>query len=101
MKRELIENKYLRWLYHFLGFFFLGLGILGIMLPVMPGIVFIVISTYFFSRSSHKFHDLLINNKYVGKYIQDYYAGVPIPLRTKILAVLFMLISLVVGICFL
>ncbi|MFA6596524.1 MAG: YbaN family protein [Ignavibacteriaceae bacterium] len=101
MNRELIENKYLRWLYHFLGFFFLGLGILGIMLPVMPGIVFIVISTYFFSRSSHKFHDLLINNKYVGKYIRDYYSGVPIPLRTKILAVLFMLISLVVGIYFL
>ncbi|MCK9211902.1 MAG: YbaN family protein [Ignavibacteriaceae bacterium] len=101
MKRELIENKYLRWLYLALGFFFLTLGIIGIILPVMPGIVFVVISGYFFSRSSHKFHDLLINNKYVGKYVRDYYSGVPIPLITKILAVLFMLISLVVGIYFL
>lgn len=101
MKRELIENKYLRWLFHSLGFFFLGLGIIGIILPVIPGLVFVVVSAYFFSRSSHKFHDILINNKYFGKYIREYYAGVPIPLRTKILAVLFMLISLVVGIYFL
>ncbi|MDP3147843.1 MAG: YbaN family protein [Ignavibacteria bacterium] len=101
MKRELIENKYLRWLYLFLGFIFLGFGVLGILLPVIPGLVFVVVSTYFFSRSSHKFHDLLINNKYVGKYVRDYYSGVPIPLRTKILAVLFMVISLVVGICLL
>ena len=101
MKRELIENKYLRWLYLALGFFFVGVGILGIILPVMPGVVFIIISGYFFSRSSHKFHDILINNRYVGKYIRDYYAGVPMPLRAKILAILFMLISVVVGICLL
>jgi len=101
MQRELIENKYLRWLYLFFGFFFLVLGALGVILPVMPGVVFVIISTYFFSRSSHRFHDLLINNKYVGKYIRDYYSGVPIPLMTKMLAALFMLISLVVGICFL
>ncbi|MFA4922826.1 MAG: YbaN family protein [Ignavibacteriaceae bacterium] len=101
MKRELIENKYVRGLFLFLGFFFLGVGIIGIILPVMPGVVFVIISTYFFSRSSHKFHDLLINNKYVGKYIREYYSGVPIPLRTKILATLFMLISLVIGIYFL
>lgn len=101
MQRELIENKYLRWLYLALGFFFVGLGILGIILPVMPGVVFIVISGYFFSRSSHKFHDILINNRYVGKYVSDYYAGVPMPLRAKILAVVFTLISVVVGICLL
>jgi len=101
MNRELIENKYLRLLFLLLGFFFLVVGIIGIILPVMPGLVFIIVSTYFFSRSSHKFHDMLINNRYVGKYIKEYYSGVPIPLSTKIFAVLFMLISLIIGIYFL
>lgn len=98
MKRELIENKYLRWLFLSLGFFFFGLGIIGIILPVIPGLVFIVVSAYFFSRSSHKFHDLLINNKYVGKYIREYYAGAKIPLKAKIISVALILLSIALGI---
>ncbi len=54
------------------GTFFLGIGILGIFLPILPTTVFLLLAAYCYSRSSDKFYNWLINNKWFGKYITNY-----------------------------
>ena len=72
------------------GFFFVGLGILGIFLPLLPTTPFLLLSAACFARSSKKFYELLISSPVLGKYIKNYNEGNGIPLRVKIF-VLFVL----------
>jgi len=55
-----------RYLYFFLGFTSLVLAVIGIILPGVPGIPFILMSGYFFSLSSEKWMRKLQENRYTG-----------------------------------
>jgi uncharacterized membrane protein YbaN (DUF454 family) len=66
-----------------LGFIFTGIGVVGIITPMMPGLVFFLIATFCFARGSRKFLRMLLNNKYVGPQISDYRKGRGMSMRTK------------------
>ncbi len=66
------------------------LGIIGAFLPVMPTIPFLLIALFCFERSSKKYHDMILNNKYFGKVLKDYYEGRGLTTSVKIKAVLFL-----------
>lgn len=68
----------------FLGTVCVGLGVLGIFLPLMPTTVFLLMAAYCYSKSSEKFHNWLMTNKLFGKYISDYKSGKGISFRQKI-----------------
>jgi uncharacterized protein len=68
----------------FLGTVCVGLGVLGIFLPLMPTTVFLLMAAYCYSRSSEKFHNWLLNNRYLGRYIKSYQAGTGISVRQKV-----------------
>ncbi|MGB7201194.1 MAG: YbaN family protein [Pyrinomonadaceae bacterium] len=68
----------------FLGTVCVGLGLLGIFLPLMPTTVFLLMAAYCYSHSSERFHKWLMTNKLFGKYISDYKSGKGISLRQKI-----------------
>jgi hypothetical protein len=70
------------------GFFFVFLGILGAVLPVLPSVPFFIIASVCFSKSSRKFHDMLMNNKLIGPHIKRYHENNGIELKTKILLIL-------------
>lgn len=74
--------------YLLLGFFFVFLGILGAILPVMPSTVFFIIASYFFARSSKRFHSLLLSIPYVGRQIEFWEKHKAVPRRIKNLAVI-------------
>jgi hypothetical protein len=78
----------------FLGSLFLGLGILGIFLPLLPATPFLLLATACFARSSKKLYEWLLNNRWFGSYIRNYREGKGIPLKVKIvsLALLWMAI---------
>jgi len=76
-----------KYIFLVLGFFFLGLGILGLFLPLLPTTVFLLIAAYFFAKSSEKYYNWLINNKYFGKFIRDYKEGKGVPLKTKTISI--------------
>ena len=46
------------------GFIFLGLGILGIYLPVMPAMLFFLLAAVCFSKGSRKFNDYFVSTKF-------------------------------------
>jgi hypothetical protein len=55
-----------------LGFTFLGLGVLGIFLPLLPTTPFLLLSVSCFYKSSQRFHSWLLNHKVFGKIIRNY-----------------------------
>ena len=60
------------------------LGTIGVFLPVLPTTPFLLLASYCFSRSSQKFNEKLLNNKFIGRYIRDYVENKTMRLRDKI-----------------
>ena len=72
----------------------LGLGIIGIFIPLLPTTPFLLITAYCYFRSSKKLYNWLISNKWFGSYIRNYYEGRGIPLNVKILSVSFLWLTI-------
>jgi uncharacterized membrane protein YbaN (DUF454 family) len=67
----------------FAGTVCVGLGVLGMFLPLMPTTVFLLLAAYCYSRSSERFHTWLLTNRLCGEYITNYKSGRGITLRQK------------------
>jgi uncharacterized protein len=63
-----------------------ALGVLGIFLPILPTTPFLLLGAACYAKSSDRFYNLLLNNKYLGKYIRNYRELGGITLRSKIIA---------------
>jgi uncharacterized membrane protein YbaN (DUF454 family) len=84
----------------FLGIISLGLGILGIFLPVLPTTPFLLLAAFLFSKGSKKLYDKLLNHKILGEYIRDFLKEKSIPLRIKIFSISVMWIAMLCTIFF-
>ncbi|PKQ21128.1 MAG: DUF454 domain-containing protein [Actinobacteria bacterium HGW-Actinobacteria-6] len=70
-----------------LGWIFLGIGVIGMVLPVLPTTPFVLLAAACFMRSSERIHSWLVTHPIFGKQIADYLAGKGLRLRTKIVAI--------------
>ncbi|MDR1331728.1 MAG: YbaN family protein [Tannerella sp.] len=70
-----------------LGMISLGLGILGIFLPLLPTTPFLLLSAALFARSSERLYGWLLSHRLFGEYIRDFLQEKAIPLRIKILSI--------------
>jgi len=84
---NLSKNPGLRLLWIILGWFFVSLGFIGAFLPVMPTTIFLILAAYFFARGSVRFYNWLLNNRFFGRLLHDWRAGLGIPLRAKVIAI--------------
>lgn len=91
-------RPWMRPVYFVLGLFFLALGLVGVVLPLIPTTGPLLLATYFFARSSRRFHDWLVNHPRFGPAIADFRAGKGIPLKTKVWALAAMFLAFGVGI---
>ena len=66
-----------------LGTCFVGLGILGIFLPLLPATPFFLLAVACYARSSRRFYDWMLNNRLFGSYIRNYREGRGISLKLK------------------
>lgn len=88
------QNKIVKWILIASGTILLGLGIIGIFLPILPTTPFLLLAAACYARSSEKFYNWLIKNKLFGSYIKNYREGKGIPLKVKILAITFLWITI-------
>lgn len=70
-----------------LGLLSLGLGILGIFLPVLPTTPLLLLAAALFFRSSPRLYDWLLEHPKLGPYIKNFREHKAIPLKIKILSV--------------
>jgi len=70
------------------------LGIIGMFLPVMPTTPFLLLASICYSRSSKRFYNWLITNRWCGKYIRNYREGRGIPLGQKIFTISLLWLSI-------
>jgi hypothetical protein len=75
-----------RWLWMSAGFVLVGLGGLGLVLPVMPTTVFFIGAAACFARSSPRFEQWVLNLPHIGPMVRDYRGGLGMPRRAKIIA---------------
>jgi len=88
-----MKNRSKKLLLLFVGWLFVGVAALGVVLPVLPTTPFLLISLWAFSQSSEKFHDWLYTHRLFGPPLQEWTDHGVIPLRAKIIALSTMLLS--------
>ena len=89
LARRFYENLKKK-IYICVGLLAVGLGIIGAFLPLMPTVPFLLVALFCFERSSKKYHEMILNNKYFGKVLRDYYEGKGLTTSVKIKAILFL-----------
>ncbi len=73
--------------YKMLGFFFVGLAILGLFLPLIPTTGPLLLAAACFARSSERWHRWLLSNRIFGPIIKDWNEKKCIAASAKIVAV--------------
>ena len=72
----------------------IALGVIGIFVPLLPTVPFLLLAAYCYAKGSEKFYRWFINNRWFGKMIQDYNEGKGVPLMAKVFSVGFLWIAM-------
>ncbi len=80
--------------YFSFGLICLVLGLIGVVLPLLPTTPFVILAAYCFSRSSAKFHRMLLDNRLFGPLICEWEKHGVIPLKVKWVSSTMMLIMI-------
>ncbi|MBL7125256.1 MAG: YbaN family protein [Dehalococcoidales bacterium] len=89
-----MKQKWVRILLIIAGTLSVGLGILGIFVPGLPTTPFLLLAAACYARSSQRFYDWLLNNKYFGNYIRNYQQRKAVPLKVKVLTLALLWITI-------
>lgn len=84
----------MKWILTISGLLALGLGILGIFLPVLPTTPLLLLAAALFLRSNRGLYDWLLNHPRLGPYIRNFMEYKAIPLKIKVLSVTLVWITL-------
>jgi uncharacterized membrane protein YbaN (DUF454 family) len=80
------RQKVVRAFFFVAGSVSLAVGAIGIVLPVLPTTPLLLLALACYCRSSERMTRWVLTNKYFGSYIRRYKEGKGIPLKTKIIA---------------
>lgn len=69
-----------------LGLLCICLGTVGILLPLLPTVPFVLLAAFCFARSSERLHDWLLSHPQFGPAIEDWRERGAVSLRAKKLA---------------
>ena len=79
----------------------LGIGAVGVVLPVLPTTPLVLASVFCFAKSSKRAEQLISNNRYFGSYIENYKNKQGVPLDVKIQSISFLWVVLIISMAFL
>jgi len=82
-----VKSDLLRWVLICCGWLSILAGVIGIFLPLLPTVPFLLLAAACFARSSERFHGWLVDHNHLGPLVRGYLDGRGIPLRVKIMAI--------------
>ena len=82
-------NKAKKYFYITLGFIALGLGLIGVILPVVPTTPFLLVTSYCFAKGSERFHNWFINTKLYKKHLESFVKERAMTLKQKVVLLSF------------
>ena len=97
---DLLSNRFFRYLLIVAGTIFLGFGIIGIFLPILPTTPFLLLAAACYARSSKRFYNWLMNNRWFGTYIKNYREGRGVPLKVKVFTISLLWITILASVFF-
>lgn len=68
----MVKSRVLRVILIIVGFLSLGLGCVGIVLPIIPTAPFLLLTSLCFVKSSEKFNNWFLNSKIYKKHIENF-----------------------------
>ncbi len=83
-----------------LGTFFLGVGVIGAFVPLLPTTPFLLLAAACYARSSKRLYDWLMSNRYFGRHLKDYVDGKGISLKLKIFTLSLLLMTIAYSVIF-
>ena len=72
----------------------LGLGIIGVFVPLLPTTCFLLIAAWCYARSSSRLYDRLMQAKWIGSYLRRYRDERAIPSHVKTASLVMMWITI-------
>jgi uncharacterized membrane protein YbaN (DUF454 family) len=84
-----------------LGWLFVVLGVIGVLLPIVPTTPFLIVALTLFSKSSPRFHQMLLTNKWFGSTLSQWEETKTLSRRTKYKASLTIVFSFGISIAML
>lgn len=84
----------MRYLWAFLGLICVGLALVGMVLPLLPTVPFLLLAAFFFARSSERLHYWLLSHSTFGPLIEDWQARGAIRPKAKRIATLSIILVL-------
>ena len=83
-----------------LGFICLGLGIIGIIMPILPTTPFFIVTVLCFAKGSERLERWFMSSSFHKKYIQSFYEKKGMTLKNKLIILSFASIMLAVAFYF-
>jgi len=99
-QRQITGSRPLRLALTAAGLLCTALAVLGIFLPLLPTVPFLLLAAACFARSSERFHGWLLGHPQFGPLIRDYLEGQGMPLRAKIVALTMIWVSIPASVLF-
>ena len=69
-----------------LGWLMMTLGVIGVFVPLMPTTIFIILASWFFTRSSPRLENWLLNHPRFGATLRSWHATGAVPRSAKLMA---------------
>lgn len=83
-----------------LGFISMGIGIIGIVVPILPTTPFLLLASFFFAKGSKRFHDWFISTKIYKKYLESFVKSKAMTLKNKFTILLLVSLMLIITFIF-
>lgn len=85
-----------RWAALILAYFFLALAIIGIVLPGLPTVPFLLLTAWFAAKGSERLHRWLYAHPHLGRLLIDWEQQGAISRTSKIAAVILIIVSWII-----
>ena len=77
------SGKLKRWLFIIAGTIAIGIGVIGIIVPVLPTTPFLLLAAICYMRGSQRLYNALLCNRFIGSYVRNYLEGRGMSLKMK------------------